>query len=87
MVKDPEVKKMLKELRLDTEKWFDKMDMKLYGKKTYGYKPEKKKIVYYKIIEGKYAPETPKGKFGMRFSSYNDMRMAIKKEFKLKLKK
>ena len=43
MVQNPEARKMLKNLRLDTEKWFDEMDMKIYGKKTYGYKPNKNK--------------------------------------------
>ena len=43
MVEDIESRKMLKKLRLDTEKWFDKIDMEVYGKKTYGYKPKRKK--------------------------------------------
>jgi len=42
MVQNKETKKMLKKVRLDTEKWFDKIDIEIYGRKTYGYKPKKK---------------------------------------------
>jgi hypothetical protein len=42
---------------------------------------------YYIVKGGKYLVEYPKGKYGMQFDSYKDMRMAIKSEHKLKKRK
>jgi len=45
-------------------------------------------VVYYKVINGKYTIELPKGKFGnVVLPSYRAMRKAVKSTYKLKKKK
>jgi len=42
--------------------------------------------IYYKTKDGKYMPEFPKGKYGMKFSSYKEMRKAFRSIIKFKKK-